>query len=135
MIIEDTHGQAGDVFVGNPHPPIITIDTRDVANATGAVMVLEPGHPMAAAVPVTAAGLGAATVNGLVWSRTIVPDGETAKVPVYSRGDLAVNQDALPLSDYAGDDYVQSTLRTKITAGLTQVVLRQEPPMKATHLT
>lgn len=134
MAVYESGAVSGDVFVGNPMPPIISRGTRNVTNAGEADIKLEPGYPMAGTTPVLTAGLAGATITGLVAIPTICPAGRVTKVPVFERGPIAVNGDALPENDYAGDAFVHATLLTKIV-NIPDLVIRREPPKQATHLT
>ena len=103
-----------------------------MANATGSAITLVPGAPMDDNVAEVAAGI--ADTDGIVLEKTVIPNGESRRVPVLARGPAVINVDALPTTDYAGSAINMTNFQTALEA-MEDIVVREEPDTITTRTT
>lgn len=126
-----TLGKVGGDVVVAEGDPIITRESKTIANATGSDVVLTAGYPMDDNVPCLANGL--ATMDGILIQPVRIPAGETRDVAVLVRGPAAVNSGGLPTHDYAGTAITAATLKAAIAA--LGIIVRDEPAAAFTQTT
>jgi len=119
----------GDIVV-NEYSPVFCRETKTITNSSGAVMDLVPGTPMDDNVPVIDGT--EANTDGLLLERVYLENGEVAKAAVLARGPAVINQDAIPLTDYAGDTMTLATIVTALES-LEDIVCREEPSLSETQ--
>jgi hypothetical protein len=122
----------GDLLINEYHPGYCR-ESKTVANATGSEVTLVVGAPLDDNVMETAAGI--AGCDGLVMQKTVIPNGESRKIPVLVRGPAIINTDELPTEDYAGASITMATFLAALVTNMVTVIQRTEPDNQETQTT
>lgn len=121
----------GDLLI-REGDPVYGRESKTVTNSGETEMVLAVGHPMDDNVPCLAANV-AANADGVLLERTVIPAGESRKVPVLARGHAVFNKTKLPAADYAGSTISAADYAARlVTLGF---IVREEPSITETQTT
>lgn len=120
-------------FVIRETDPVYTREEKELTNDSGdgTQWTFEAGHPMDDNIGCEAADI--ANCDGLLLEKIVLEDGETAKVAVIARGEVVINRDALPTTDYLGASINMANFATALAA--LGFIVRREPTNQAEHTT